>query len=274
MKPTLRELQSWLRWVVTDPRGAGPALADRRSVAEPKPRCLSFVSAGGAWDAEARLGIYAEAYFSRLAEALSGTYAAVHAALGEAGFLRLAADYLKAHPSDSFNVDEVGRRLPDFIASHPFGGQYPWLSQLAALEWCVAEAFYEEDVPGLDLSELRSVKPEAWARARFELDPAVKLLSADFPVDELWRQNGLGTPRSEKVWMLVDRDADGQVEVTRLTRAQFVALRAMREGACLSEICEQAGMSEGDAPPLVMQWFSDWVSRGVIRAIDCGAADG
>lgn len=269
MQPTLRELQSWLRWVVTDPRGAGPALADPCSDFEPKPRCLSFVSAGGAWNAEARLRIYAEAYFSRLAEALGGTYTAVQAALGEAAFLKLAADFLKVHPSDSYNVDEVGRQLPDFIATHPFGREYPWLSQLAALEWCVAEAFYEEDVPGLDLSALRSVESDDWARARFGLDPAVKLLSADFAVDELWRQSELESPRSESVWLLVNRDADGQVEVTRLARAQFEALQAMRDGACLAEICEQAGMGVGDATPAVMQWFSEWVSRGVIRTIAC-----
>ena len=62
----------------------------------------ALVDAG---DATHRLRIYADAYRLRLVEVLGNDFPATKAALGDAGFDALAADYLQAHPAaDASNV--------------------------------------------------------------------------------------------------------------------------------------------------------------------------
>ncbi|HET9330699.1 MAG TPA: DNA-binding domain-containing protein, partial [Steroidobacteraceae bacterium] len=51
-----------------------------------------------------RLGIYAGAYRSRLADALAANYPALAKLLGAADFATLAMDYVRAHDSPFFSI--------------------------------------------------------------------------------------------------------------------------------------------------------------------------
>ena len=55
-----------------------------------------------------RLGIYAGAYGSRLAEALAANYPALAKLLGEADFQALAAAYVRTHDSPFFSIRYYG----------------------------------------------------------------------------------------------------------------------------------------------------------------------
>ena len=54
--------------------------------------------------ASTRLGIYAGAYRSRLAEALASNYPVLATLLGEADFSVLAAEYIATHESPFFSI--------------------------------------------------------------------------------------------------------------------------------------------------------------------------
>ena len=75
-QPSLAELQKWLRWIVTDPRGVAPALAEPRPhgkgrrYQEPAIQGLSWIEEQPPLTVTARLDIYAEAYFARIVEVL------------------------------------------------------------------------------------------------------------------------------------------------------------------------------------------------------------
>ena len=118
-KPSLCELQSWMSWVITDPRGVEPALkGERPEVArqvEPLPRKLEEISARSESDRCERLSVYAEGYFSRLLEVLEADYPLTHKAMGAQLFMECIAAYLKLYPSKTDNVGEVGEFLPEFF---------------------------------------------------------------------------------------------------------------------------------------------------------------
>ena len=162
-EPSLDELQHWMRWILTDPRGVDEALDNPRPsdeelpegvshpsawisrFTEPQPRCLGEISDVPALSPRARLGIYAEGYFARLRDCLAGDFPALAARLGQETFQILIAEYLVEHPSRYATVAEVGRALPGFVSSHRFCQQYPFALDLTTLEWAVTEAFLATD---------------------------------------------------------------------------------------------------------------------------------
>lgn len=280
-KPSLRDLQKWMRWIITDPRGVENALLDTY------PKGLSFPSRytrpnddhfplvleHGTLSRSDRLSIYAEGYFARLVESMEQDFPTVRRWLGEERFLKLIADYLKAYPSRFPNIGEVGSRLPSFLLGYEETNDLPYLPDLSALEWAVIESFYADDHPKLEANVLTSIPDEAWQRVRFTLDSSVRLLNGRWPVDRLWRERfrdecheiPVPFPQSDSR-LLIFRDEYGHVSVEALDEAPFQVLEWMQAGWSLNEIC--AYLSESETDFSLMNWFATWKNDGVIRKIE------
>lgn len=268
-KPGLRDMQRWLRWAVTEPRGVAAALAEP-GAAEPAPRLLKSVADAPPLSREARLDIYAEAYFSRLREALAADFEVSRLVLGEDGFGRLAARYFAAHPSRTRTIGEIGRDLPAFAASWEEGFDKPYLSDLALLEWTLIEAFYASDVAPLDPASLAAVPPDAWEGARLILDPSVKILVCEWPVDELWHARhgdwqGVLTRLSALPAPLLVHRPRHDLRVERLCPSRKTLLDAFLRGVNLNDALACVKDGETDA---FQGWFAHWVKNGVIRKVE------
>jgi hypothetical protein len=256
-----------MRWAITDPRGASAALAGPPSASHPEPgrRLSDWVSKQAPLSRAERLDIYAEAYFSRLAEALAEDFRSLRGVLGETAFAVLVAGYLKEHPSRTTTVAEVGRHLAEYLAGHELGREREALAGLARLEWALIEAFHADDVAEWDAAELKRIPAERWPEARFGLDPSVRLLHERFAVDELWSARAWVELPAESARLLVFRDLTGHVEVRRLDPPCFEVLARLGEGASLGEICDDLAAVGEDVD--VMRWFAEWVSLGLIRSV-------
>lgn len=272
--PPLADLQRWLSWAFTEPRGIVAALADP-GPAEPRPRLLAAVADAPPVSLARRLAVYADAYFLRLRDTLAADFPAVSRFLGAERFRRLAADYLTVHPSTSTHIEDLGDDLPRFLAGHPFSREHPFLPDLAQLEWSVLESLYADRFPPLRPDALQRIPPEAWARARLGLDPTVRLLALGWPVDRLWERRFKGRlPRVLKPGprrLLVYRD-DDWVQARALDQEAFLTLTRIQEGKTLGDICaelETAAQGGGDLP--LAQWLGDWVRDGVLKRVDAPA---
>ena len=270
--PPLAELQRWLRWAITDPRGIDGALAGGSgpSRPEPGPRLLGWVASGSGEGPRGRLAVYADAYFARLLEALEANYPAVRRSLGAAAFRGLAADYLLSRPSRSPTLEAFAEGLADFAAGHGLARTVPFLADLARLEAAVLGCVYAVRLPPFDPSPLERAGEEGRARARLVLDPTVRLLETDWPVERLWRERGRpeaegprSLPRRSRRRLLVWR-ADGWAEARALGPGEALALRSAAEGLCLGELCER--LEEfGASPEDLRGWFGRWAASGVLK---------
>ena len=230
----------------------------------------------GAWlrgdraiPARERVGIYASAYFSRIHGALRDDYGALHAALGEEAFHDLAKLYLSAYPSRTFSLRFVGEHLPAFLAGaigEPFRRRWPFASDLATLEWAIVDVFDAADAPPLLRETLASVPAEAWDALRFELVPAHRLLSLDWPVQrarEAWdADHPLPELRPEATRVLVHRRGE-RVFHRAVSTVEANALWRLRDGHDFGSICAQIAVTTGDAEGpahalgLVERWLAD-----------------
>ena len=77
-----------------------------------------------------RVDIYAIAYMARLTEALHDDFPAVTRLLGHRAFHDVARAYLERHPSRSWSLNPLGRKLPEFLSGKVNVPSFPVIAEL------------------------------------------------------------------------------------------------------------------------------------------------
>lgn len=280
--PMLAQTQQLLWKLITAPEGAAAGVVSLdpvdRSLAE------SLLPTGGRLSPLERLDIYADMYFYRLRDCLQEDFAAVHAAIGAEGFHNLITDYLLAHPPAHFSLRQAGRHLPTFINTHPVAAPWPFLGQLAALEWAVLDAFDAPDAMPLEITALQDLPADEWPELRFDLTPSLQRLHVDWRVDEILQcvQNGAvpvvaaAAAVAAPTWLRVWRQ-DLRVFHRPIDAAEAAALEALLKGEGFATVCAAVGELIGEAAgaervvQLLDTWFADGLVTGC-RARDKGSA--
>ncbi len=275
--PRLAETQAYLRRLITAPDGVSEALAE---TGDPNGATLANLVVGDTrLSASGRVSVYANAYFERIHECLENDYPTVRWALGEEWFRDLATAYLIAHPSRHPSLRFAGAVLPDYLAADsradPFRRDRPWLPDLARYEWALVDAFDAADADPLSADALRAVDPETWGSLRFTFQPALQLLSFEFPVSSLQAACTGG-----KTWDTAEISNDAcQVLVWRrdervlhravVDRLEFVALECGLAGRTFAEICERIAAKIGDeeAPARAAGWLASWQRAGLFAGL-------
>ena len=116
---------------------------------------------------ETLFGVYRYAYGSRLVDAMRNDHELLHLYLGDEMFDEMGHAYVKAHPSEHPNLRWFSRGLPDFLKSNEPYSQHPLLSDLAALERALNDAFDREEAAVVELSAMAGFAPEVWPDLEF-----------------------------------------------------------------------------------------------------------
>jgi hypothetical protein len=267
--PTLHHTQQLFWKLITAPEGVAPGLAalspSERSIA------TALVRDDARLSAVERLDIYADMYFYRIRDCLKEDFGAVCAVVGEAAFHNLVTDYLLEHPSSHFSLRYVGQHLPAFVMTHALGEQWPYLADLAALEWSILEAFDAPDAEPITPASLATIPAEGWAELRFELTPSLKLLRLEWPVHEVWaqtqRQEEVGDVCAAETFIRVWRQ-NLRVFHRAIDPTQRAALDALNKGATFAQICELIAAAVGDAAGAerAAGLLQDWLADGLLTA--------
>ncbi len=279
--PSLRDLQLWMKWAVTDPRGVIAALANPypkdlanlERYTSPQIDALPWIKEEPPISKSERLDIYAEAYFSRIYESMKDDFRATARLLGEISFQKLVADYLKEYPSNTSNIGEVGRSFSRFVSSYQDLLNAPFLAPLVELEWLAIESFYANNSGHLDPSRLAALTEEDWAEVSFKLAPSVHLLKTNWPLDQMWNlrdgETEVDFPSleflNESQQFILLRDGEA-VSFEKTTASEYLILQRLQSEVSLTAALEEVGNlnPNQDIETHVMTWFNDWVSRGVI----------
>jgi hypothetical protein len=135
---------------------------------------------------EVLLGVYRHAYTQRLVEFVENEHELLHKYLGDKTFREMAQAYAAAHPSQDRNARYFCAHLPQFLrAVEPYKSK-PQLSELAALEKALNDAFDAADAPTLILADLAQVQPENWPRLSFKFHPSALRLDCHTNAPDIW----------------------------------------------------------------------------------------
>lgn len=135
----------------------------------------------------ARFEVYRASYEANLGHALRDTYPVVNRLVGEDFFGQVARAYLRAHPSRSGDLHEYGAEFASFLAAQDWGGDLPYLPDVARLEWLAHQAFHAANAEPLTLAALAELPPESYGGLC--LLPSVRLMHSEFPVHRIWQVN-------------------------------------------------------------------------------------
>ena len=215
-------------------------------------------------DADARLAIYHRAYRSRLRQALCEAYDKTWTFIGDELFAELANSYIAAQPSQHANLRWFGGGLAAHAAAQM--ADYPFIAELAELEWALSLAFDADDAAPLTGADLGAIAPEAWGGLQFALHPSVHILDMDWNAVALWQALAAGAepPEVEQsavaTHWLVWRQGE-QPHFRSLPPGEAEALYRIAEGATFGEVCAAAGEK---AMLALAGYLQHWLAQGVL----------
>ena len=175
---------------------------------------------------------------------LSSAFPVVRQLMGEEFFSGLTRAFGMAHPSDSPDLNHFGANFASFLAAFEHVADYPYLPDMARLEWALHRAYYAPEAAALTHEMLAALSPDDFELARFALHPSASLYHSSQAVVALWQAH-----QSGEVVFPSDMDAPSYAVVARprwktdlspLSAAAHAALSALDGGATMGEALDAA----------------------------------
>ena len=130
--------------------------------------------------------VYRYAYGSRLVEAMRNDHELLHLYLGEEMFDEMGHAYVRARPSAHPNLRWFSQGLPAFLKSTEPYATHIELSDLAALEKALNDAFDAAEGRVVELNDMTGFAPEAWSGLKFQPHPSAFRLDLATNASAIW----------------------------------------------------------------------------------------
>jgi hypothetical protein len=228
---------------------------------------LTHIAPGRATAAE-RLRVYRQTSCHSQQAALQAAYPVVAALIGASLFAALCHDYLQQPGSRSGDLHTLGAGFAETVQAEPACADYPFLPDVAALEWVVHRAFFAADAPEPPTLDLARIVPEEFSRLRLLLPPGLSLLRSATPAATIWAAHQPEAPTDALA--AIDPNAGPQhLAIHRRLQALRIELLAPREYALLLA-CQQglgleAALEVLSAPlPDLAEILPRWLRLGLV----------
>lgn len=261
---SLRDLQA--RFFYSIARPAQSASEEWRGF---DPHLVSIIEPRGALGPEERLDIYAQMYCARLLDALGEDFPRVAAVLGEERFRALGREYLRHVPSSHPSLRHLGARFPEFLLSQTETLVPQFVGDLARLEWARVTVFDAPDAEVLRLDDLQAIPADAWATIRFQVIPALEVLTCAWPIQRVWQDEDFtesDPPLQERTTLRAWR-REFAVYHASMDAIECAALTAMQAGEPFAAVCTTVEPCLGptdDVATIIGGVLLRWIEDGII----------
>ncbi len=133
-----------------------------------------------------RINIYRNNINSTLTESLANIYPVTCIMVGSDFFKMMAQKYCRTHPSQTGDLRDYGEHLPAFMRNMPKLKDFPYLPDLAEIDWSCHLAYHAHSTPTLSVSSLGHYSTEEHENLRFTLHPAIHTIESEYPVFDIW----------------------------------------------------------------------------------------
>ncbi|WP_169568217.1 DNA-binding domain-containing protein [Sneathiella limimaris] len=140
------------------------------------------------------LAIHQNHFRSSLSDALGANFPAILALIGEDYFQHVTRRFVEASPPPGAILAEYGCGFADHLAENDALNPFPYLADVARLEWHWNEAFHEADAASLSAEELTALATNATEEAPLDLflHPTVRLIRSPYPLAKIWEMARFG----------------------------------------------------------------------------------
>ena len=218
-----------------------------------------------------RLNIYYNNTLLGLTDILTATYPVLQRIIGENFFRTIAHFYIETNSLFTGNRHTYGGGLSSFLRSYEPAASWPYLPDIAAIEWAYFQASIADDAPALDfngLTDLISEHPDFIV----SLHPAASYIELKFNALEIWQENQKNKIEIIKLQesletILVCRDQKDDIFLQKISEPLKELLRHCQEGKGFAQSMFQSGDGLQDFT-LFQQEFARLVSSGVFVYTD------
>jgi hypothetical protein len=217
-----------------------------------------------------RFDAYKNNVYGSLASALEAAFPVIADLAGEENLRFLAHKFIEAHPPRRAQLYLFGDEFAGFLEKLPTVLEdFPFLPDLARLEWAVNESYFAPDGEPMPAEALAAFAAENYGRLCLEPHPSVRLINSDWPIWHFWDAGGLPESQSDEPDeedLILDGDAvlvvrpRDQVEVVLLSPGDLTFLSAVNQGTTLGEAA--AGAAEAEPEFDLTQAFAAHLQRG------------
>lgn len=270
--PSLAQLQRWMQACIMADGPVEQAIQSPAATNElPAGRAPGLICASPALAPLQRLDIYRGMYELRLVEALRVDYPELVKYLGDDVFEELAKLYVATCPSESYTLNRLGDRLPDFLPQVDGIHRPRFAEALARLELTETCVFDEEESPATSVESVAGLTEEQSSRLRFTPIRALRLLRLNYPVHDymqaLRREQPLPSLRPRRTNLIVYRK-NYTVCHLPLSAPAFVLFEALAAGEPLGEAMRLMAGTGGGSPKRVFEWFRQWFSERLFSSVE------
>lgn len=185
-----------------------------------------------------------------LTGALSARFPVIRRLVGEDFFAQFAALYAKAERPRTAVIAEWGAGFPAFLAAFPPLAAYPYLADVARIEFARGLSFHAADAAPVDPATLAAARPD---RVTITLHPSVQLLRLSHPAVSIWARNqpdGAGLPIARGAeTALILRDAAFNVPVRAIGAGDAALIEATLAGSSLLASAAEAQKAQPGHDP-------------------------
>ena len=219
---------------------------------------------------EDSLNIYQNNYESRLTASLSDTYEAIYRFLTPEIFKKVALAYIKTHPCRQSQLQSYGKHFSEHLSSQVLLESFPFLVELAELEWKIKEILFlpgeARGFPSLSKKTLVSDLTELTDDAILQCPSSGQVGAWNHPVDGLYAdlmELGMeqGPLKQEPFRLYIFKQGRG-FGFFRISPREEEALTQLQRGASAKELLQTF---QGDSS-LLAQFLSQFYSKGLLFA--------
>lgn len=218
------------------------------------------------------LGVYRNAYVSRLIDFLETDYEKLHGLVGDEQFTRLARGFIAAHPSKTQNARWFGVRFPEFLRACKDYADTVLVCELATLERALIDVFDEADTDTLRLDDLAAIDPDAWPNLTFSIHPATRRVDLSTNADDIWRAlHKQKTPPAPKTLgetrQIIVLRPDGMATFRPMASDEAMMWDEAAKGVRFSVLCEMLSIYGGEeqAAARAAGYLQGWINAGMLR---------
>lgn len=223
----------------------------------------------GGRDPRYRLSIHQRHYGASIADLLRRRFPTLEWLVGAPFLAQAANDFARWSPPSRPVLGEYGVDFPNFLAGLPSVEAMPWLVDLGALEWRLAEVAAQIELPALGLDAFAAFSENSLDEIGLRLQPGASYFNSAWPVDDLVRYclDGNAPERLEfsmtPIWLELC-GARGSFSIRRLDRGVHGFRLAIASGMSLAAAIERtasAGIDPGAA-------FAGLFADGLVTRIE------
>lgn len=192
---------------------------------------------------QARLAIYRNNYYASLIEVLKDHFPTLLKLVGTDFFNMLCREYIQKMPPASPVLIDYGSGLPEFVEHFSDLNNFPYMADVARLDYLRHQAYYADDAVALRPDDFARYDVASLGNALIELHPSLRLLSSRFAVFSIWESNQddsdeqVNAHQSETV--LVYRHTD-EIITCKLETGLFTFLLTLQQQCNFSQALEAA----------------------------------